>query len=111
MGLPQNDKDSAVNKIKIVPLIFAGLIDSINPCAFATIIFFISYLSLVLKKQRTDIFLTGIIFIAGVFITYLLIGLGFFRIVQKLNNIIIISKTLYIAVGILGVAAIQLLLN
>ena len=39
-------------------VILPGLGDGINPCAFATIIFFVSYLSLIERKGR-DILLVG----------------------------------------------------
>lgn len=92
----------ALRKLKIIPVLLAGIVDSVNPCAFATIIFFLTYLSLVLKKQRYEIFLTGIIFIVGVYLTYFLIGLGTFKAVQKLNKLLIFSKIMYVVVGILA---------
>jgi cytochrome c biogenesis protein CcdA len=54
----------------------AGLLDGVNPCAFVTVIFLLSYLSL-LKYRRRDAMLVGAAFTAAVFATYLLIGLGF----------------------------------
>ncbi len=56
----------------------AGLLDGINPCAFTTIIFLISYLSLVGAKRR-QMFYTGGIFTLAVFLTYFVIGLVFFN--------------------------------
>jgi cytochrome c biogenesis protein CcdA len=52
----------------------AGLADGINPCAFATIIFFVSYLSLIERKGR-DIILVGISFTLAVFLSYLAFGI------------------------------------
>ncbi|MBI5574332.1 MAG: DUF1573 domain-containing protein [Elusimicrobia bacterium] len=88
-----------IEKLKILPVVFAGLIDSINPCAFATIIFLITYLSMILKKQKSEVLLTGICFIVGVFITYFLIGLGLFKFIQKISGIGIISKIMYFLIG------------
>ena len=52
-----------------------GLLDGINPCAFATLIFFLSYLAYVGKKGK-DLLKIGMAFVVAVFITYLFIGLG-----------------------------------
>jgi cytochrome c biogenesis protein CcdA len=74
-------------------IIFAGFLDGINPCAFATIIFFLSYLQ-VTKRSPTEIMQIGIAFILGVFLAYFSLGLGMREIVtritifQKLSNII-----------------------
>jgi len=56
----------------------AGLLDGLNPCAFTTIIFLISYLSLFGFSTRKIIY-TGVMFTSGVFITYFLIGLLFYN--------------------------------
>lgn len=97
-------KIETIGRLKILPVIFAGLLDGINPCAFATIVFFIAYLSMVLKKQRYEIFLIGIFFIIGVFITYFLIGMGVFSFVRKTNQFIVISKIMYFIIGLLAVS-------
>ncbi len=61
------------------PALFAaGLVDGINPCAFTTIIFLLT--SLVLAgRRRAEVLLVGCGFTAAVFVTYLLVGLGFFH--------------------------------
>lgn len=56
----------------------AGLLDGINPCAFTTIIFLISYLSLVGVSRRRMLY-TGGVFTIAVFLTYLVIGILFFN--------------------------------
>lgn len=61
----------------------SGLIDGINPCAFATIIFFISYLALI-KKTGKELLLVGSIFTLAIFLTYFLIGAGALRVVTTL---------------------------
>jgi HEAT repeat protein/cytochrome c biogenesis protein CcdA/glutaredoxin len=62
----------------------AGLLDGINPCAFATIIFFISYLQVARRSPR-QIAQVGLAFIAGVFLAYFLLGLGLVEIVSRLR--------------------------
>lgn len=62
----------------------SGLIDGINPCAFATIIFFISYLALI-KRTGRDLLLVGSMFTLAIFLTYFLIGAGALKAVTTLS--------------------------
>jgi cytochrome c biogenesis protein CcdA len=59
----------------------AGLLDGLNPCAFSTIVFLVSYLSLV-GASRKKMLYTGGIFTLAVFLTYFLIGLLFFGVAR-----------------------------
>jgi cytochrome c biogenesis protein CcdA len=93
-------KSIAAKRLQLLPILFAGVVDSINPCAFATIVFFLSYMSLVLKKSRSEVFFAGLVFIAAVFITYFFIGVGIFKAVLGLTGILKYSKFLYIIIGI-----------
>ena len=78
-----------------VTVVLAGLIDGLNPCAFATLIFFVSYLSLSGRKGK-EILLVGSAFTVGVFLAYLLIGLGFYRILDLLGSwLSILGKIVY----------------
>jgi cytochrome c biogenesis protein CcdA/HEAT repeat protein len=61
----------------------AGLLDGINPCAFATIIFFLSYLRIARRSPR-EILMVGAAFILAVFIAYFAVGLGLSQLVAKL---------------------------
>ena len=54
-------------------VILPGLIDGINPCAFATIVFFVSYLTLTERKKH-EILLVGLSFTLAVFLSYLAFG-------------------------------------
>ncbi len=60
---------------------FAGLVDGINPCAFVTLIFFVSMLSL-LKKTKKQVLIIGSVFTVSVFVTYLLLGIGAFKVIK-----------------------------
>jgi thiol-disulfide isomerase/thioredoxin len=79
----------------ILTLLSAGLIDGINPCAFATLIFFISYLTMVGRK-RAEILWVGIGFSGAVFLTYLLIGFGILRFIQHVSFLPLFSKVVYL---------------
>ena len=78
----------------------AGLVDGINPCALATLVFLISYLSLRQRSAR-DVLATGLLFAAGVFVAYLAIGIGALRALQELEGLSTVSRWLYpvMAVG------------
>jgi thiol-disulfide isomerase/thioredoxin len=80
-------------------VLIAGFIDGINPCAFATIIFLVSYLTFVGKKGR-EILLYGIVFTSGVFIAYLLVGMGLMTFLHQLNSFPLISKGVYLFIAL-----------
>jgi hypothetical protein len=87
----------------LLTVLSAGLVDGINPCAFATIVFFVSFLSFIGRKRR-EILLIGTFFTAAVFCTYLLIGLGAFRFLQALGMPFFLSRMIFYAVGIVALA-------
>lgn len=53
-----------------------GFLDGIHPCAIAILIFFIAFL-LTLRRSFKSILGMGLIYILVIFLTYLLIGVGF----------------------------------
>jgi cytochrome c biogenesis protein CcdA/thiol-disulfide isomerase/thioredoxin len=64
----------------------AGLVNGLNPCAFVTIVFFLSYLAFMERRGR-EILLVGISFTLGVFIAYLLAGLGLSQLLEPLAGV------------------------
>ena len=91
-------EESMINRFKslgIFTVLSAGLIDGINPCAFATLIFFISYLTMIGRKRK-EILLVGIGFSGAVFLTYLFIGLGILSFIQHLSFLPIFSRVVYV---------------
>lgn len=73
--------------ISWLTVVIAGLVDGLNPCAFATLIFFISYLTLSGRKG-SEVIAVGIAFTLGVFVAYLVIGLGFYKVLDLLGNLL-----------------------
>ena len=67
-------------------ILAAGFLDGINPCAFATIIFLLSYLQVTRKTSRA-IAQIGSADILGVFATYFLIGLGLLKVATSLTHL------------------------
>jgi hypothetical protein len=80
-------------------VIFSGLIDGINPCAFTVIVFFISFLSLQGYRKR-ELFIIGAVFIAAVFLTYLLLGLGLFGFFYSLKVFWLLRRLINLGIGI-----------
>ena len=75
-------------------VIGAGLVDGLNPCAFATIVFFISYLAF-LGRSRREMILIGAAFTLGVFAAYLLAGLGALRFIEAVSELWIVGRLVY----------------
>jgi cytochrome c biogenesis protein CcdA len=79
-----------------------GLVDGINPCAFATILFFVSYLGMIGRK-RNEIAIVGLSFAATVFVTYFLVGLGAFALVRRMAYLDVFARIVF---GLMGVGCI-----
>jgi len=62
----------------------AGLLDGVNPCAFATLIFLLSYLQVAGHRPRERVRI-GSAFILAIFVTYFLLGLGVAEVVSRLD--------------------------
>ena len=88
----------------LLTVLGAGLLDGVNPCAFTTIIFLMSYLAL-RKRSRREIALTGMTFTVGVFLTYLLVGMGLLEAVQALSFMPAISSAVYFLTALLALLA------
>lgn len=67
-------------------VLLGGLIDGVNPCAFATLVFFLSYLRLA-RRSRRETLLMGTVFIASVYLTYFAIGLLFHELIGVLRTL------------------------
>lgn len=86
--------------IGIWVIVISGLIDGFNPCAFATIIFFISYLAL-LNKTGKELLLVGVMFTLSLFLTYFFIGVGALRIATSLDFLPMVRQIFVYAAAIL----------
>ena len=88
-----------IGKFTFIGLFAAGFVDGINPCAIATMIFLISFLG-TQERSRKDVLKIGLAFTGTVFVTYLSIGLGAFKIVSMFE------KFYWISLGIRAFAVI-----
>lgn len=94
-----------VNRTSLLLVSLAALADGVNPCAFATIILFSSML-VSLGRSRREILLMGASFLLATFLTYLVIGLLFYRAMELLRGLQSLSSVIrYGAMLFLGVAA------
>jgi len=82
------------HKLSIFTIITSGLIDGINPCAFAVIVFFVSFLAVYGYRKRSILYV-GIFYCLAVFLTYLLIGLGVFKFLYAMSGFYQIIKYFY----------------
>jgi hypothetical protein len=98
------------NQFGFLAVAGAGLLDGVNPCAFTTLIFFVSYLALV-GRRGCDILLVGAAFTLAVFLTYLLMGLGLAEMVRQVSSFSLIGRLIYglTALICLGLAVLSLL--
>lgn len=72
---------TAAKRTTLWAVLSMGFFDGFNPCAFATVILFVSMLSSVGRGKRT-ILAVGISFIVAVFIAYFVIGVAFFEVMK-----------------------------
>jgi len=86
--------------LSIFTVISAGLIDGINPCAFAVIVFFVSFLG-VYGYGKKEVIYIGTSYVLSVFVTYILIGLGIFKVLYSLSHFYFLMKLFYYSVALL----------
>jgi len=90
----------------LLPLIgISALIDSVNPCAFSILILTIAFLFSI-GKSRLGILKIGGAYIAGIFITYILIGLGILQALHLFNTPHFMGRVgavLLIAMGVISI--------
>ena len=72
----------------------AGLVDGVNPCALAALVFLLSLLS-ISGRSHHEVLATGLLFAAGVFIAYFGVGFGIFKGIQALKGFELAAQILY----------------
>ncbi|MCJ7838364.1 MAG: hypothetical protein MUP61_03985 [Burkholderiales bacterium] len=90
----------------LLPLIgVAALIDSINPCAFSILLLTIAFL-LSIGKIRSSVLAIGSAYILGIFLVYLLIGLGLLQTLHIFDTPHFMAKvgaSLLIVLGLINI--------
>lgn len=63
----------------LLPLVIVtGLLDGVNPCAFAVLLFFIAFLYTT-NRTRTGVLKMGVAYIGAIYMAYFLIGIGILK--------------------------------
>lgn len=97
---------SPAKKIELTlpTIIISALVDSINPCAFAVLIFLLLYLSTIGATRRT--LKIGVVYILTVFIVYFLAGLGLLTTIQSIGltrQIFYLAALISIGAGLINI--------
>ncbi len=106
-------KESLIERYRslgVLTVLGAGLVNGLNPCAFVTIVFFLSYLAF-MGRQGREVLLVGAMFTLGVFLAYLLAGLGLNQLMEPLASVQVALKRWvfgFAALLCLGLAGITL---
>jgi len=91
----------------LLPLVaVAALVDSINPCAFSILLLTIAFL-LSVGKLRSRVLAIGAAYIFGIFVVYLLIGLGLLQTLHVFHTPHFMAKVgaaLLIVLGLVNIA-------
>ena len=102
---PVVSKVDLVQRFKTITplaLIVVGLLDGVNPCAVTVIVFFISFLA-VQGYRKKEIAVIGLLFIAAVYFTYVMIGLGLLGFLYKMQSFYMVTKVINITVGTISI--------
>lgn len=75
----------AESQLRFWTISAAALADSINPCAFATVIILVAMMSSA-KRSKNEIIAVCLAFTASVYLTYFAIGLFLYRIIAEINS-------------------------
>jgi len=94
-----------VQGFTLAMVVVAGLIDGINPCAIASLVFFMSFLAISNVRGR-GILLMGVSFCLASFVTYTALGFGLLRALHLLEGFDVLRTILEISMMmVLGVLA------
>lgn len=96
------DIEKHFHSLAPLAIMAAGFIDGINPCAFTVIVFFMSFLFFQ-GYDKKNIAAVGLSFIAAVFITYLLLGMGFFAALHAMKGYTLITRIIGISIGVVSI--------
>ncbi|MBN2351725.1 MAG: hypothetical protein JXD23_04075 [Spirochaetales bacterium] len=96
--------------LAVFPVILAGLIDGVNPCVISTLIFLLAYLAFA-GRTKKQVLIIGVVYSLVVFVTYYLIGLGFFQVIQALTAFppiaLVIQIVLWVVLILFGALSIH----
>ncbi len=83
--------------MSLVAVTIGGLVDGVNPCAFATIVFLVCCLA-GMGQGRGRILAVGAAFTAGVFLAYMLVGVGLWEVLRRVDALPALSRVVSIVI-------------
>lgn len=86
LAAAKREIETMIRGFSVAAVLVAGLVDGVNPCAFAVIVFLVSYLGLSRRGGRRAALIFGLLFTLGVFLCYFLIGLGLSELIDFLHG-------------------------
>lgn len=94
-----------MTRITLPAVIVGGLLDGINPCAFSVLLSYVAVIlsSVALTGGSPRVWRIGGIYVFGMFITYLLLGLGLIGVVSLLVRTHLAVRLIGVVVVALGV--------
>jgi len=89
-----------MEKLTLPLIIFGALGDSINPCAFAVLIFIVTFL-IAIRKKGKKLLSIGFTYIFMIYITYFLAGVGLLSFVKqfKMSNWVYLFSSLAVMIA------------
>ncbi|NIS80318.1 MAG: hypothetical protein GTO14_08960 [Anaerolineales bacterium] len=88
-------------------VIITGLVDSVNPCAFAVILLLLAFL-FTIRQSRQRILQLGFVYIGMIFLVYFAIGLGILRAVRLSSDPHFVARAgSWILIGLGGINLIE----
>jgi cytochrome c biogenesis protein CcdA len=82
----------------------SGLVDGLNPCAFAVLAYFVGVVSL--QRSRQDVLKISAAYVLSVYLVYFAIGLGLMHLIQAGGFIQILARILGALIAAIGIASI-----
>lgn len=94
-----------MTSITLPAVLVGGLLDGVNPCAFSVLLSFVAVVlgAVALSGQSPQVWRIGGIYVLGIFLTYLLLGLGVIGIIAPIVQMHLAVRILGVAVVVLGV--------
>jgi cytochrome c biogenesis protein CcdA len=104
----EQDALKVFRNMTVPVILLSGMVDGINPCAFAAIALFIS-LMYIYAYRKKDVIVISVSYCLAVFVTYFLVGLGLFSFIYSLDRIY--SLTYFLRMTVASLCLIFAVLN
>jgi len=94
-----------VNQITLPAILLGGLLDGLNPCAFSVLLSFVAVIlsTVAVAGAVPQVWRIGGVYVFGMFLTYLLLGLGLIGVIAPLVRFHLAVRAIGVVVVVLGV--------